>query len=247
MVVVASANILYKLGREDARTALVRVLDAGPDLVAVQEWYVSRVCLLRGLGDVRLAPGLRLPGPRRPRYHWVSAVGGGNVVGARADRYDLVSAGARWLSLPGRSDRPDRRFGVEPPREATVGVFADRVTGATTALVSYHLVPGVDAGGGYRADRPRLVHRHRGEVRRLEELVAELQRAGHVVHAAGDANYDRLTLAGLTSAWAGRSELPGTIGSRGRTIDDVHGPGPATDVRLVTTPSDHRAVLATRP
>jgi hypothetical protein len=125
-------------------------------------------------------------------------------------------------------------------------VFRDRVAGGTVAIVSYHLVSGATTGEGYRADRPVLVRRHRSEVRRLERLVADLQRAGHVVHAVGDANYDLLRLDGLTSAWQGRAEEPGTIGSGTRKIDDVHGPGPAAEVRLLTTPSDHRAVVVTR-
>ncbi|GAA3825005.1 hypothetical protein [Nocardioides panacisoli] len=246
MVVVASANILYTLGREDARTALGQVLGAGPDLVGLQEWYVSRLGLLREHGDVRVVPGGRLGASRRSAYHFVSAVGGGNVVGARADRFDLVSASAPWLSRIGRSDRPDRLLRTEPPREATVGVYRDRRTGGTVAVVSYHLVSGGTTADGYRADRPVLARRHRDEVRRLERLVAGLQRAGHVVHAVGDANYDLLRLTGLTSAWQGREDHAGTIGTGTRKIDDVHGPGPATDVRLLTTPSDHRAVIATR-
>ena len=246
VVVVATANILYKLGREDARAALAQVLEARPDLVGLQEWYVSRLGLLREHGDVRLVPGWRLGARRRSAYHFVSAVGGGNVVGARADRFDLVSARAPWLSRIGRSDRPDRLLRTEPPREATVGVFRDRAAGGTVAIVSYHLVSGATATDGYRTDRPVLVGRHRDEVRRLERLVASLQREGHVVHAVGDANYDLLRLAGLTSAWDGREEHPGTIGTGTRKIDDVHGPGPATDVRLLATPSDHRAVIVTR-
>ncbi len=242
---VASANILYKLGRADARTALRQVLGAGPDLVALQEWYVVRLRLLRELGSVRLVPGFNI-GTLNPTYHWVSAVAGGNVVGARADRYDLVDARAPFLSGFGRSDRPDRLLGTEPPREATVGVFRHRSTGATAAVVSYHLTPGVERDGDYRSDRPRLVRRHRTEVRRLERLVAELQEAGHEVHAAGDANLDGVRLAGLTSAWHDREDHPGTIGKATRKIDDVHGPGPATEVRLVHTPSDHRAIVVRR-
>ena len=83
-----------------------------------------------------------------------------------------------FLSRVGRSDLSDRFLRLEPPREATVGVFRDRVRSRTVAIVSYHLVPGVQAGSDYRPDRPRLVRRHRSEVRRLERLVAELQGQG---------------------------------------------------------------------
>lgn len=247
---VASANILYKLGWRDARTALRQVLDEEPDLVALQEWYPSRLTLLRETGTVRTVPGLPLPPlPRRrpPRYHWVSSLACGNVVGARADRFDLLSARQVLVSGIGRSDRPDRFLATEPPRLVTVGIYADKRADRTVAMLSYHLTPGVEKAAAYIAARPLLEARHREEVRRLEALVAECQRAGHVVYAGGDSNFDLQTLAGLTSAWVGREDAPGTIGSRIRKLDDVHGPGPATEVRLVHTPSDHRAVVAVRP
>ena len=56
----------------------------------------------------------------------MSSLACGNVVGARAERFDLVEARAVLLSGFGKSDRPDRAFGTEPPRLVTVGVFADR-------------------------------------------------------------------------------------------------------------------------
>lgn len=247
---VASANILYKLPPRDARTALSQVLADEPDLVGLQEWYVSRLRLLRGFGDVRVVPSLGsglLRQPRHPAYHWISAVAGGNVVGARADRFDPVSARVAFVSGFGRSDRPDRALGTEPPRVVTIGVFNDRQVDRTVAMMSYHLTPGVEHEAAYIARRPRLEARHRRDVQRLERLVAEHQRAGHVVYAVGDSNFDSLRLAGLTSAWEGREHRPGTIGTGTRKLDDVHGPGPATRVTLLTTPSDHRAVVAVRP
>ena len=247
--VVASANILYKLPRGEARTALQQVLDVEPDLVGLQEWYVSRWRLLRRFGDVTLVPSLGtrlLRRPRNPAYHWISAVAGGNVVGARADRFDLVSSRVAFVSGFGRSDRPDRSLGIEPPRVVTIGVFRDRSQDRTVAMMSYHLTPGVEVDAEYHPERPRLQARHRSDVRRLEKLIAEHQAAGHVVYAVGDSNFDSLRLAGLTSAWEGREHRPGTIGSRTRKLDDVHGPGPASRVTLLTTPSDHKAVVAVR-
>ena len=67
-----------------------------------------------------------------------------------------------------------------------------------------------------------------------------------VVYAVGDSNLDGLRLPGLTSAWEGREDEPGTLGSGTRKVDDVHGPGRASAVRRLTTPSDHQAVLVTR-
>ena len=246
---VATANILYSLGSQDARTALSDVLSLRPDLVGLQEWYPSRVGLLRDTGSVGLVPGLGLRLGRRfggsREYVWNLPLLGGCVIGARADRFELHSSHAVPLSAPGRADRDDRFLGLEPPRIATVGVYRDQHVGATVALVDYHLVSGVQARGRYRSDRPRLVERHRREVRRLARLVTHLLAAGHVVHAVGDSNYDGLRLPGLTSAWEGRESAPGTLGPV-RHVDDVHGPGRAEVVTLLTTPSDHRAVAVRR-
>jgi hypothetical protein len=246
---VATANILYTLGRDDARAALAEVLALEPDLVGLQEWRPSRTSLLRETGRVALVPGgVVAPGRRTGGsgpYVWSLGVLGGCAVGARADRFELLSARAVLLSAPGRADREDRFLGIEPPRLAAVGVYRDRSRDRTVALVGYHLVSGVQAHGRYRADRPRLVERHRSEVRRLGRLVARLLAAGHEVHAVGDSNFDGLRLPGLTSAWEGREDAPGTLGPV-RHVDDVHGPGPARTVTLVDTASDHRAVVVRR-
>jgi len=250
MTTVVSANLLYTLPAPDARIALDLVLAPEPDLVGLQEWYLPRLPLLRRTGDVRLEPSfglIRIPAPRTPLYHWVETIADGNVVGARADRFDLIEGRSVLLTGIGRSDRPDRFLDTEPPRLAALGIFRDRVIDRTVALISYHLVPGVEARGQYRDDRPLIVARHRQEVRRIEGLVAELGRAGHTVYAVGDANFHLQQFAGLTSSWDGREDDPGTWGRGVRKLDDVHGPGPAAEVRLIETPSDHRAVLAVRP
>jgi hypothetical protein len=248
--VVASANILYKLPAADAHTALTQVLAEEPDLVGLQEWYVSRLGLLRRFGDVTVVPSLGtrlLKRPAHPAYHWISAVAGGNVVGARAERFEPVSSRVEFVSRLGRSDRPDRFLRTEPPRVVTIGVYRDRLVDRTVAMFSYHLAPGVEVEAQYHPERPLLQARHESEVRRLEHLIAEHQEAGHVVYAVGDSNFDSLRLAGLTSAWKGREHRPGTIGAGTRKLDDVHGPGTASRVTLLTTPSDHKAVVAERP
>jgi hypothetical protein len=247
---VATANVLYTLGPGDARTALADILALRPDLVGLQEWYPSRTCLLRETGRVELVPNLgvrldRRGGAGAGDYRWIMPLIGGCVVGARADRYVLRSSGTRLLSGPGRGDRDHRFMGLEPARLATVAVYLDRHVDRTVALVGYHLVSGVQARGRYRADRPALVERHRREVHRLELLVAELLAAGHAVHAVGDSNFDGLRLPGLTSAWEGREDAPGTLGPH-RKVDDVHGPGPAELVTTLTTPSDHQAIVVRR-
>ena len=251
MPTVVSANILYKLPSREAREALRLVFEQEPDLIGLQEWYAVRAGLLRQSGTVRTVPALPVPFPlprrRPPVFHWVSSLACGNVVGARADRYDLLDADAVMLSGIGRSDRPDRFLATEPPRFVTVGVFRDRRTERTVAMMSYHLAPGVERHGAYIEDRPIMRSRHRQETERLEALIAKHQDAGHEVYAAGDSNFDGYRLAGLTSAWVGREDAPGTIGSRTRKLDDVFGPGPAESVRLLHTPSDHRAVVAVHP
>ena len=249
MPTVVTANILYKLGWTEAREALRLVFDQQPDLIGLQEWYATRAGLLRNSGTVRTVPGLPIALPRQhpPTFRWVSSLACGNVVGARADRYDLLDADAVLLSGIGRSDRPDRFLGTEPPRFATVGVFRDRRTDRTVTMISYHLAPGVERRGDWIPDRPIMRARHEQETARLEKLIAEHQAAGHVVYAAGDSNFHGFRLAGLTSSWLGREDAPGTIGSRTRKLDDVFGPGPADAVRLLHTPSDHRAVVSEQP
>jgi hypothetical protein len=251
MTVVASANILYTLPGAVAATALDSVLAEQPDLVALQEWYWGRLGTLRRWGGVRLAtlgvlPAVPVPAARAPRYHWVATVDG-NVVGARADRYDLVRARAHLNIWPAPSEREDRFLRTEPPRFVAVGVFRDLRSDKLVTLLSYHLSAGVQSRGSYRSDRPRLAARHRHEVTHLGDLVTRELGAGHAVHAAGDSNFDGMQLPGLTSAWAGRESEPGTHGRGKRKIDDVFGAGPATEVRRIATASDHQAILVTRP
>jgi len=251
MTSVATANLLYTLPRPAAVRMLDAVLDEQPDLVGLQEWYVSRLTLLRRTGSVRLALPFRLPGITVPssgpaRYHWVCTLADGNAVGARADRFDRVEGRSVLIDPLGRADRADRFLRTEPPRFVAVGIFCERSTGTTFALTSYHLTPHVENHGEYRTDLPLLVARHQREVRALADLVAELQASGHVTYAVGDANFDRQQIPGVTSAWLGREQEPGTWGTGTRKLDDVQGPGPAASVRLVETGSDHRAVVAVR-
>ena len=228
---MVSANVLCTLDRGDARTALREVLGAGPDVVGLQEWGLGRRDLLR----------------REPGYAWAVPLYGGTPVGVRTERFELLGFRSRVLGRLTRADRGVRAFPAEPPRRATVARLHDRLHDRTVSVVNYHLVPGVQSRGRYREERPRLVARHRTEVRRLGDLVAAELALGHVVLALGDSNFDGLRLPGLTSAWAGREhERPGTLGPH-RKIDDVFGPGPASSVDLLSTPSDHRAVVVRRP
>lgn len=111
-------------------------------------------------------------------------------------------------------------------------------------IVNYHLVAYAMDGTGYHPDRPRLAARHRLEQRRLQAHVDQAIAEGWIVYAMGDANFHGFTLDGLHSAWTGRPDLPGSYGPLKR-IDDIFGPRPARRLRLLDTPSDHRALVAT--
>jgi len=243
---VVTANILCTLGTADARACLQAVLAAAPDLVGLQEWGASRYRLLRETGEVGPVPQKGDDG-KAPRagYLWNAPLVGGCVVGARADRFTLLECRPRLLSPVQHADRPDRWLGVEPPRVATVALYRDLTTDRTVCLVDYHLTPGVQVKGRYRRERPILAERHHREVRALEGIISGQLARGHLVFAVGDSNFDGLRLAGLTSAWEGREGEPGTLGPR-RKVDDVHGPGPAASVTLLSNASDHKAVLARR-
>jgi hypothetical protein len=247
---VATANILYSLGPEDAREALGQVLDLAPDLIGLQEWFPSRFRLLQETGPIGLVPHvggrLRRSADRGAHaYLWNAPLVGGCAAGARGDRLELLSCRTRFLSGVRTGDRHKRRMTLEPARTATVAVYWDRSSDRTVCLVNYHLVSGVQADGRYRTDRPALAARHRQETRNLRRLVRDQIELGHVVYASGDSNFDGMRIDGLTSAWVGREERPGTLGLQ-RKVDDVHGPGPADAVTMLTTPSDHRAIVVRR-
>jgi hypothetical protein len=248
--VVATANVQETLGRDDARAALDGVLELAPDLVGLQEWNLSRHRLLRETGSVRLVPGIGPTIGRRtsggiPWYLWSTPIVGGCAVGARADRFKLISCSYRVLSRPGWADRRQGWLELEAPRIATVAVYRELDRDRTVCLLNYHLVYGAQSEGRYREDRPVLVDRHRAEIRRVQRVVDEQLARGCVVHAVGDSNFDGLRLSGLTSAWEGREGEPGTLGAQ-RKVDDVLGPGRATSVTLIDNASDHRAVIVTR-
>jgi hypothetical protein len=249
--VVATANVLRTIAPSEARRALAGILDLAPDLIGLQEWNLTRYRLLRETGSVGLVPQLgvrpgRTVSSRAPSYLWSTPLMGGCAVGARADRFELIGCRARILSWPGRADKPERWLGIEPPRTLTIGVYRDRQRSRTVSLLNFHLVPGVQARGRYREDRPLLVDRHQAEVRHLQRLVDDQLARGRGVYAVGDSNFDGLRLSGLTSAWEDREGEPGTLGPR-RKIDDVHGPGRATSVTLLANGSDHKAVIVSRP
>lgn len=238
---VATANVQVRLPREAARVCIESLLAEDVDLIALQECSPARALLLREYGDLRFVPGpVHICGSSRTRYHWVQTIGDCSV-GVRADRFEIEHARPLLLAGFTRGESPTRPFGIEPAQVGLVVRCRERASGERVSLIDYHLIPGVQAGGAYRTDRPRLVARHRHQVVRLARTIAAEKAAGWSVFAAGDGNFDGLALPGLTSAWSSRPPGEGTYGSR--RIDDVFGPGPADSVRLLDTPSDHRAVV----
>ena len=228
---VATANVLDTLAPADAAAALAQVLAHRPDVVGLQEWGRARRALLRVDDD----------------YTWVSPAYGGNAVGVRSDRYRVLGWRLAPLGGVARADRGARPVPVLPPRVATTVRLHDRRLDHDVTVIDYHLVPGVQSRGAYRHDRPLLTARHRSEVRRLGALVRRELATGAVVHALGDSNFDGLELPGLVSAWEGRRDDPaGTLGSS-RKIDDVHGPGPATEVVHRSMPALPRSRASTAP
>lgn len=245
-MIVASANVQQDLPIPLARECVEAVLDEEPDLVGLQEWRPDRFALLRTWGAVGLVPGLPMIPGRGTSYDWVTTPFG-CVIGARTDRFTLLGARWGWLNGVVAARSPYRPLGLEPPRWLAVGRYRDLLTGGTATMICYHLLPGVQAGRAYRTDQPDLVALHRTEHVRLQRAVDDALERGDVVHAVGDANFDGFFLEGVTSCWVGHDGLPGTFGDHGLRIDDVFGPGPADEVQLLTTASDHKALLATRP
>ena len=228
-LVVATANVLGSLDRQEASRAVALVLEHRPDLVALQEWHPWRARVLRQFGG----------------YRWYQPLLGGCALGGLEDRFAPLSRGTRLLSGPGRADRDGRPLGIEPARLASRMIQRDLETDQTVALIGYHLVSQVQSGERYREhDRPRLVDRHRRESAALRRLVAETVTAGHATYVAGDSNFHGFRLAGLVSVWDWFPTGGGTLGPR-RQIDDVHGPTRPSEVVTVATPSDHLAVVAT--
>lgn len=225
---MATANVLQTLGRPDAFATVAAVLERRPDVVGLQEWYPSRFGLGRHFED----------------YEWFLPLLGGCAVGSRRDRFVRLSRRSRLLSPPGRADRDGRRWGLEPPRLASVVIHRDLESGGTVALVDYHLVSQVQVADRYRDDRPELVARHRRETGALHRLVEEVRGAGHTTYACGDSNFHGFAIPGLVSAWAGRADGVGTLGPH-RQVDDIFAALRPQHVALTTTPSDHRAVVAT--
>lgn len=169
----------------------------------------------------------------RGDYRWFAPLTGGCAVGLLGERFGSASARLRSLSLPGWSEGQL----VQPGRTAVEVRARDLITQRNSTTLSYHLVPGSQAGRRYNPDRPHQSARHQREHGRLQRAV-DVALAHGDVYAGGDSNFDGFVLDGLISAWSGRPHVPGRI-------DDVFATRAPSSVIEVETESDHRAVVGT--
>ncbi|MGN6722040.1 MAG: hypothetical protein ACTHJM_05460, partial [Marmoricola sp.] len=141
----------------------------------------------------------------------------------------------RSLSLPGWSEGQL----IQPGRTAVQVRARDLITHQESTALSYHLIPGSQAGTHYDAQRPHQAGRHQREHRRLQRAVDAALTRGDV-YAGGDSNFDGFRLDGLTSAW---SRSPHEAGR----IDDVFATRSPISVLQIESESDHRAIVVDYP
>ena len=234
--VVASANIKDTLTAAQASAAVAKVIgqlpSAGhkPELIGLQEWDGGAPdCIKATVYRFRRAPG-----------------GGGPVI------YDATRYGPEpmWMrtrvlakagfvgNLPGRKSRLGES-------KAALYCFADELGYADTVAIVAHLTAEVQKGKRYRRDWRHLprVLRHRLEVLHLRGLARWHTYRKRRVYVFVDANFDGMELPPLVSCWAGHpvEERAGTLGNR--AVDYVYAPDKSLSVRLVSTASDHDAVV----
>ena len=238
--VVAYANIFDGLPRAAAKAAFDAVRASGAQLVGLGEWGPGR----QGILDADEAFTWFKPGPTCP------------PVGADKTRYTCVTVRKRLLAK-GRD--VDRKPGGQPSRThlddtfATVAVFQERGTGDLVTVINAHLPsassqiqdpaePGVWRRlFGALTPRARMARECKRELR---AIVKRHWARGRRVYLVGDMNIHNMRLRPLTSCWADR-ELRPTLNRS--TYDMVLAQQPAAAVRLIKTPSDHKAVVATYP
>lgn len=226
---VATANVRVTLDHLQAAQALQSVLELNPDVGGLQEWPKGRDALLKAA----------------PAYDFARNDAGGGPVFWRRDRYGLLRC--RAVVLHGRSfvGRLVGRKSTLPPSVATLAVLCDDETDGEVTVINYHLTAEVQHGGAYRSDRahrPR-VRRHKREVHKLARVARRQARKGRKVILLGDTNFDGLRIKGLTSCWvAAGLAKGGTLGNR--RVDIIFATSAPKQIRLVKTPSDHRAVIA---
>lgn len=223
MTKVATMNEKDTLPVAIARADLLAFIAAyDPDVICLQEWPRSRDGILADL----------------PGRDWTRQGGGGPIVW-KVDKRTLKSARGIRLSGPelvGHLVGRRTRLGSSIATEVVLEVD----NGPDEAYLDYHLTAEVQLGAGYRTDlKHRLrVMRHKREKRRLGKRARFHLQRGRRTRAAGDSNYDGMTLGGFISCWKARPG--GTLQSR--AVDIVFDTKPAVRVHTFKTHSDHHAV-----
>lgn len=232
---VATCNLKFTLSGAAFEKGLREALTARPDLVALQEAGPNRDGLIE-----KVAHDLG--------YAWARAKGGG-VVMWRAKRYRLrarkpiVLARSELVGhLPGRKDRLPASICTEVTLDDLESNDPD---GKVVVVEDYHLTAEVQYGSDYRKDwKHRLrVMRHKREKRRLGRRSRMHQRQGRDVYPAGDGNFDGMQLGKFVNCWTGR---PGGD-LRGRAVSIIFAARKPSKLWTITTPSDHKTVVATYP
>lgn len=223
---IATANVLVRLGPDEASVALTKTLARRPTILGLQEWGRGRKGLLREVGRIFRLPTLRRKvGRSHPAAGWVFGypLTGGQPVGVDAAQAELLSVRRVFLAAARRGVRPT--WGTE-------ALIRLRATGELVVVLNTHLIA--------HHDRP-------ANKAAWEEGVASINRwhaswPGHRCYVVGDMNRQRLQLEGLVSCWVG-NKRESTF--RHRVIDEVYGPAQADHADAIDTPSDHDSVIAT--
>lgn len=228
---VGTANIKVTLSNDDAEVALWKVIrEEHPDLLVLTEWGRGRNHILNEVS-------------RRSHLRWDRPDLGGGPVLYDGSRYSPLRTNARILARQAWVGRLTGRKATLPDSVATEVILYDDLLCREVAVIGFHLTAEVQYGAGYRTDRAHRarVKRHRHERKRLARIVRRHRKADRLAYAAGDGNFDGMTLPPLTSCWTGRKG--GTLGNR--AVDIVFAEQPAIRVDLTRTGSDHDAVVAT--
>lgn len=241
---VASINLRFTLSGAAFEKGLREVLRDRPDLAALQEAGTNRDGILervaRDLGYGWCRPKSPNGDPTMP-VMW------------RVDHYRLRSCRAVRLArreyvghLPGRKDRLPASWATEAVFTTLRPTSNSGDDAPSTVLLNYHLTAEVQMGAGYLKDAAHALRvlRHRREKRRLGKRARMHKRRGRETRAAGDGNYDGMTLGGFVSCWeAPHPGIRGTLGNR--AVDIIFADRKPGKLWTVETPSDHDAVVVT--
>lgn len=244
MTVVVTMNMKVDLPLDAADDGLTKLLAQHPHLMVLTEWGQDRNELLEAHARL-LRPW---PWQRRWKDHptrgmaFTRCRGGGEPVGWDAGRWVwertqmiVLARGRKVMHADGFKDR-------QPANVGTLVTLIERKTGQRWQVFAFHFTAHVQSDQ-QQYDRPQdpRVMMHREERWAVEEYGARAKRDGIRFVAAGDTNWDRLALRGLTACWVGTDRVS-TLGNR--DVDLIYTAHASSRTRVIDTPSDHRAKLA---